>query len=156
MAVEKFQSAGASTWKCPVAVRYVQIEAWGGGGNGGSAGSPAGGGGGAYSKKLKAAVVPGMVYSYTVGDVAGDSFFKDLDGSTNLALAKAGTSASGTTRGQGGAASSGVGDTKNNGGIGGTGNGEGATGSAGGGGGAAPWVWGQRPAAPVTPLAGVA
>jgi len=133
MATQSFTSAGATNWVAPANVVAVQVELWGGGGNGWTAGEAAAGGGGAYSKKNTVAVTPGNSYTVYVGGVAGDSYFIN----TSTALAKGGSNApSRTGAGAGGAAASGVGDTKYSGGSGGPGGG-GATGTSAAGGGAA-------------------
>jgi hypothetical protein len=60
-----------STWICPAGVTQITIEAWGGGGAGGGAtGNPSAGGGGAggaYVKNTTLAVTPLASYNVTVG-----------------------------------------------------------------------------------------
>lgn len=127
-----------STWTAPFGVTEVVVEVWGAGGGGGNMtltnNGAGGGGGGAYSRStLK--VMPGAVYTVTVGaggvggNAGGDSWFN----STTTILAKGGSggvvnSGAGAS---GGLASSGVGDIKYGGGAGGNG----STADAGGGGG---------------------
>lgn len=127
-----YTSSGTTAFVAPAGVTSVRVELWGGGGSGGSGGSAAAGGGGAYSKSYAVPVTPGSSYNVVVGGIASDSTF----GGT-LVVAKGGTSASGTTFGAGGSASSGTGDVRYSGGRGGNGSGEGSTGCSGGGGGAA-------------------
>lgn len=126
MAVETFSSS--TTWVCPASVSSVQAECYGGSGGGGEPGggiSPSGfrgGGGAAYSKKLTIPVVPGVSYTVTVGAAGqgtnsastdgGDSWFS----TSGTVLAKGGLC--GNNGGTGGAAGSGVGDTKFSGGNG--------------------------------------
>lgn len=131
MATQTFTTTG--TWTAPAGVTSVQAECWGGGGNGGGAGSSGnavgsggGGGGGAYAKK-QLTVVPGNVYTVTVGTggaPGGDTWF-----STALTvLAKGatagsqGNSAYGAA-GTGGAAGSSIGDVTTSGSNGTTGSG---------------------------------
>lgn len=137
-----------TTWRCPAGVSFVDVECWGAGGAGGYAGGSgkdmgSGGGGGAYSKKLAIPVVPNTLYTVTVGvggvrvaaadpTSGGDSWFS----TSGTVLAKGGhsvTVAEGYIAGQGGQASSGIGDTKYSGGNGGTGvSGKNASGGGGG------------------------
>ena len=112
----------------------VEVIGAGGSGTGGG-----GGGGGAYSKKLNLAVSTNPAFQVGVGgttDVSGtDTWFK----STGDVLAKGGTrgrTSAETDTSPGGAAASGVGDTKYSGGTGAAG-GAGARRAASGGGGAA-------------------
>jgi hypothetical protein len=161
--VETFTTPGDLTWTCPDGVMSIDVEAWGGGGGGGGTVYPAygggGGGGGAYSKKTSIAVTPGQTYAFKVG--AGgllgwanyydgyngeDSYFIDLltvlaKGGQGGQYPRSGIGPNGIS-GYGGAAASGVGDTKYSGGDGGggTNNGSGGgssagTGAAGGSGG---------------------
>ncbi|MBU1214096.1 MAG: LamG domain-containing protein, partial [Gammaproteobacteria bacterium] len=126
------------TWTAPAGVTSVDVEVWGGGGAGG--GNPTnndgggGGGGGAYSKTTAIPVVPGTVYTVTVGaggigvaggngGVGGDSWFNSA--ATLMAKGGAGGAApaggAGGVGGAGGAAAAGVGAIKFSGGTGGTG-----------------------------------
>lgn len=66
-----YTNSGSGTWTCPAGVTSVTVECWGAGGSGGGASgnNPAaagGGGGGGYAKSV-VTVVPGTVYSYSVG-----------------------------------------------------------------------------------------
>jgi parallel beta-helix repeat protein len=129
---------GTRSWIVPVGVTSITVEVWGGGGRGGSISGgfgesvAGGGGGGGYSSKT-ITVVPGTSYSYTVGSGSsstspgGDSYFIN----TATLLAKGGSSSTGSSGASGGAAASGVGDTKYSGGTGAGG----STGSNYGGGG---------------------
>ncbi len=70
---------GSYTWTCPENVTTIQIECWGAGGAGGgsknlglgssslNANCGGGGAGGSYVKNTSVSVIPGTVYSYTVG-----------------------------------------------------------------------------------------
>ena len=70
-----FNQPGINSWVCPAGVTLVNIRCYGaGGGGGGGATSDAeglgngqGGGGGAYSLALNLSVVPGTVYTLTIG-----------------------------------------------------------------------------------------
>jgi len=118
-----------NTWTCPAGVTSVDVECWGGGGGGGGSSGigkyPGGGGGGAYSKKTGIAVTPTTGYTVHVGSfgtggvkangtVGGDSYFIN----TGTVLAKGGGYGQTNAIGAGGAATSGVGDTKTSGGDG--------------------------------------
>lgn len=125
----------STTWTAPQGVTSIQIEVRGAGGSGsttggGSSSPSGGGGGGGYSKKNVFTVVPGTVYTVTVGvggvavvgsalngNAGGDSWFN----STADVLAKGGGAGSFTngTQASGGAAASGVGDVTFSGGNGG-------------------------------------
>ncbi|MBK9160040.1 MAG: LamG domain-containing protein [Nitrosomonadales bacterium] len=126
------------TWTAPAGVTSVDVEVWGGGGAGG--GNPTttdgggGGGGGAYSKTTAIPVVPGTIYTVTVGTggigvaggnggVGGDSWFNSA--ATIMAKGGAGgavpVGGAGGLGGAGGAAAAGVGAIKFSGGNGGTG-----------------------------------
>lgn len=142
MITETFTSS--TTWTCPAGVTSVNVELWGGGGGGAAWNSNSnyyGGGGGAYSKKNNISVTAGSAYTVNVGAQGihqlnnygtngGDSYFIDI----STILAKGGEGGD-ITNGLGGAAGSGVGDTKYSGGN--AGYGGGTTHSGGGGGGAA-------------------
>lgn len=111
-----------STWTCPSGVTSVQVDAWGaGGGGGGTAVNPSSGGGGAggsYSGGTFS-VVPGTVYTVTVGSAGaagantggtggtgGDSWFN----TATTIIAKGGVGGiggvTGTTAGAGATGSS--------------------------------------------------
>ena len=131
MTVETFNST--TTWLCPAGVTSVQAECWGRGGNGGSQSSTGtsggGGGGGAYSKANSLAVTPGITYN--VGIAVDGTFFS----SALFVFAQSGSPGQNifptSLGGNGGAASSGVGDVRFSGGKGG--NGDGGGGGGGGG-----------------------
>ena len=77
MAQEVFTTTGAGSWTCPIGVKQVLVECWGGGGNGRtSASNPyeGGGGGGAYSASVYN-VTPSKSYSYYVASVSEDSYW---------------------------------------------------------------------------------
>jgi hypothetical protein len=62
----------SGTWTCPTGVTSIKVECWGGGGGGGAANTTTsraagGGGGGSYVVNNILAVVPGTVYTVTVG-----------------------------------------------------------------------------------------
>jgi len=128
----------STTFTPPCGVTSVTVEAWGGGGAGSTLTSGtlgAGGGGGAYSKSTLT-VIPGTVYTETVGQGGssgidgGDTWFGL--GTTKTILAKGGSSATANsnTAGAGGLLSSSTGDSKFSGGNGAIG----TTGYSGGGG----------------------
>ncbi len=113
------------TWTAPAGVTSVTVDAWGAGGGGahGFSHDGSGGGGGAFSEKVGITVVPTTGYTVVVGTgggentAGGDSYFIN----TSTVLAKGGGGGvSYDTPGTGGAAASGVGDTKFSGGNGGT------------------------------------
>ena len=61
--------SSSSTWECPIGVTQIQVELWGAGGGGGSVqnGAPGGNGGnGGYNKQILS-VVPGNIYTITIG-----------------------------------------------------------------------------------------
>jgi len=66
---QTFNTSG--TFRIPAGVTSIQVEAWGAGGAGGGAtGNPAAGGGGAgggYVKNTSLSVIPGTLYTVTVG-----------------------------------------------------------------------------------------
>lgn len=122
------------TWICPAGVTSVKVECWGGGGSGnnafGALGGSGGGGGGAYSRLDAFTVTPGNSYAVTVGqggvppaNPGTDSWFS----TAGTVLAKGGLHgdiSGGLNQGAGGAggaAASGIGDTKFSGGNGGGG-----------------------------------
>jgi hypothetical protein len=125
--VKTYSTAGSFTWTCPPGVTSIQVQCWGAGGGGGASASfwCDGGGGGAYSKSTAITVVPGTIYTIQVGSggakdfSGGDSYF--INKTTILAKGgQAGASgAASGTKSLGGAAASGVGDTKYSGGRGG-------------------------------------
>lgn len=136
----------STTWTCPAGVTSIQAEAYGAGGGGGYGGGTnkyggGGGGGGGYSNNSAITVIPGTVYTITVGTAgaAGTS------GTPNGGAGTASTATFGVTtitaNGGGGGNSysnsgtggSGGSGTTRNGGSGGTG----TTGGSGGGGGCA-------------------
>ncbi len=126
-------AAGTYLWAAPAGAGGVIAAVWGAGGKGGNtfdltgASSGGGGGGGAYSS-VTVPVTPGHVYTIIIGagatgtSAGGDSSF--ADGSTVLALAKGGSSVSGTgtaAGASGGVAASGIGAAKFSGGNGASG-----------------------------------
>ena len=124
------------TWVAPTGVTYVVVECWGAGGDSGTStlGGVAGAGGGAYARKAMS-VTPGNSYTVTVGASNGaDSWFS----TPGMVLAKGGSStgANDLVGGQGGQASSCIGDVKYSGGNGGNGTGttNGSQSGSGGGG----------------------
>ena len=134
---QTFNSSG--TFTPPPGVYQVTVEAWGGGGKGGdglNTGNVGGGGGGGAFASKTIDVIPGTTYTVNVGlggtaaNNAGDSWFI----SPSTILAKGGTSAldNSTLGGNGGNASSCIGDIVSRGGNGANG----ISGSYGGGGGA--------------------
>jgi MSHA biogenesis protein MshQ len=76
--VVNFTTAGTTNFTVPNCVYTISVECVGGGGNGGgrssSTGSCGGGGGGAYASSVLS-VLPGQIYSYTVGNTSGTSSF---------------------------------------------------------------------------------
>jgi Secretion system C-terminal sorting domain len=60
-----------TTWTCPAGVTSIKVECWGAGGAGGGANTKltggGGGGGGAYALNNTVAVIPGTIYTITVG-----------------------------------------------------------------------------------------
>jgi hypothetical protein len=93
------ETGTGSTWRAPVGVTSVRVEAWGGGGRGGSSVSNSeaetgGGGGGAYARVNSFAVTAGTAYNVTVGagssstSAGGDSWFNTI----GTVLAKGGNS----------------------------------------------------------------
>lgn len=140
------------TFQVPAGVTSIQVEAWGAGGAGGGAtGNPSAGGGGAgggYVKNTALTVIPGTLYTVTVGTGGignttstgpdgGDSWF----GSTATLLAVGGNGGNRSTTNSN-TASGGTAQTSGNvgwsgsfnyyGGAGGTGAAAGASGGAGG------------------------
>jgi hypothetical protein len=129
----------STTWTAPAGVTSVTVETWGAGGGGGGNGTvddgAGGGGGGAYSKST-VTVIPGNVYTVSVGTggaggpifggpgtPGGDSYFNTI----GTVLAKGGSGGSGPAGGFGGAggaggnSAAGVGTIKFMGGQGGMG-----------------------------------
>lgn len=123
----------SSTFTVPCGIIQITVEAWGGGGAGGSRangdGSGGGGGGGAYARKV-VTVIPGNTYAVNVGvgakktattfTPASDSWF----GSTSTLLAKCGQTmpdwdgGASLLGGNGGSATTSIGDVKYSGGNG--------------------------------------
>lgn len=103
-----------------------------------------GAGGGAYSKKNNVTLSASTNYSVgagssTSGTAGGDTFFGATTFASSVCAAKGGAvGASLNTKGLGGAAASGIGDTKYSGGDGGTGAAAASYNTGGGGGGAGP------------------
>lgn len=144
----KFTTTGSEqTWTIPAGVSEVTIECWGGGGAGGFMGSSvraaSGGGGGAYAKKTLAVE---QCTDLTIKVGAGGSGQKSTNGigedsyvkynSTTVVLAVGGGDVGDNvyeTAGQGGQASSCIGDIVFSGGNGGTGSSGAYCGSGGGG-----------------------
>ena len=138
-----------STWTCPAGVTSITVEAWGAGAGGRTGGSTkgytgAGGGGGAYAKLNTVSVIPGTIYTLTVGGISGD----DTAGNASTATfgsntikaaggsigANPGLNAAG---GAGGTVAASIGDVRRPGGKGGDSNGTtffGGSGAGGGGG----------------------
>ena len=137
LVTDTYTTAGSNTWTCPAGVTSVQGEAWGAGGSPLSpspTGARGGGGGGAYSLKSGIAVTPSSGYTAFVGAAAAetagqDSYFVN----TSTCMAKGGSRSAGVGGGTGGAAASGVGDTKYSGGNGGSSGSAGTTSGGGGG-----------------------
>lgn len=139
----------SGTWMVPAGVTSVTADVWAGGGGGGSGSGggagAGGGGGGAFSEQTAITVVPGNVYSLTVGlGGAGQPFLGSVGNggdsmflSSTTVLAKGGSGSSGASGAPGGAAASGVGTTKHSGGAGGSDGSSCAAGASGGGGGGA-------------------
>ena len=106
-------SSGTYTWTAPAGVTHVMAEMWGGGGGSdGSSGVFVGGGGGGYSRSVLA-VVPGAIYTITVGRGGfSDISFEDeptdgsatrtMYGTTTLIFAGGGGVARGHFPGRGG------------------------------------------------------
>jgi hypothetical protein len=148
---QTFNSSG--NFLVPSGINTITVECWGAGGGGsGSGGAPSGygGGGGGYTRSTLT-VIPGNMYSYTVGiggipgngpsggsgngTAGGDTFFS---GTMVFAKGGEGGSIQGSMPGMGGQSSagtaSGTGTIKFSGGAGG--NGQSGGGNGGGGGGA--------------------
>jgi hypothetical protein len=146
---------GTYTWTCPAGVTAAKIECWGagaGGGGGGSTRGGEGGGGGEYASEPAYPVVPGVTYSYIVGNGGsggttgnggqdgGATLFDTSSGgggtTTGGVFANGGGAGSGFTGGPGGGTAGhggpGTGTIENHGGNGG-GNGSQGTGGCGGG-----------------------
>lgn len=131
-------NTSTTSWECPEGVTVIDVECWGGGGSGSNygLGGGGGGGGGAYAKKTGISVSPGTTYTIKIGSGGytadgGATFFKNEEG-TEIVKAVGGSRAIGDSKGNGGAASSCIGDTKFSGGNGA--NGSGNNGGGGGGG----------------------
>jgi hypothetical protein len=90
----------SGTWTCPAGVTSVQVEAWGGGGGGAGASSSTnlytggGGAGGNYARNTSVTVVPGTVYTVTVG--AGGAAGGNTGTALNATTSNGGTSSFGT------------------------------------------------------------
>ena len=69
--VQSFVNAGTFTWQAPCDVTSIIVECWGAGGSGGgatvNASASSGGSGGGYVKNTSFTVVPGTIYTITVG-----------------------------------------------------------------------------------------
>lgn len=108
---------GAFTWTCPPGVFWVDVEAWDAGAGGGYAASGSwghGGGGGGYFRGV-AGVIPGTVYTSTVGvgGVGGTSTIPDgASPATSTQVVLGGLavlfSAGGATAAQGGSGNGGI------------------------------------------------
>jgi hypothetical protein len=90
-----YNTAGTSSWKAPVGVTQITVEAIGGGGNGSTrstSGVGGGGGGGAYASGT-VNVTPGTTYTIRVGGAAGRSgIHTSSDNLDNYLVAAAGGS----------------------------------------------------------------
>lgn len=135
--------AASSTWTCPAYVNRVKVRVWGGGG-GGVSNSSNGGGGGGYAEGI-VTVVPGTVYTVTVGAAGAANGNGGASGFHSLVTAGGGVS--GGAGGVGGGASlsvsfsggSGAAGRAGNAASGGQGGGDNQAGAApGGGGGGSP------------------
>jgi hypothetical protein len=144
---QTFSASG--TWTCPAGVTSATVQGWGGGGSGGGAtGNPAAGGGGSGGAYTSATltVVPGTVYTVTVGSggtgstgagaSGGSSWFSSS--TTLLAVGGSGgalaSTNSFTAAGASAVTTGNVGGTTNfYGGAGGTGAASGVSGGGGGG-----------------------
>jgi hypothetical protein len=136
-----FNSPGEFDFFVPAGVNSLEIEVWGAGAGGGGRttnGTGGGGGGGAYSRS-EITVIPGTVYTVSVGagglsNINGeDSWIAMSDAISNkVVLAKGGESPgpNNTNGGLGGSSANGIGTFRFSGGDGAT-----AAGNAGGGGG---------------------
>lgn len=129
MPTQTFTSSG--TWTAPTGVFSVDAECWaaGGGGGGGDVGAAkagGGGGGGAYSKVASFPVVPGNVYTITVGagGIGGLDAAAGTDGgnswfdATSTVLALGGAGGQNDTGGAGGSTGGAAGSTLEAGGAG--------------------------------------
>jgi len=103
-----FSTAGTYTWTVPPNVTSICAEVWGGGGNGGMGfsyygnfGTGGGGGGGGYGYQCFA-VVPGTIYTVTVGGASGTSSLGSLISATGGAAGIDGTYTSNGASGTGG------------------------------------------------------
>lgn len=90
---------GAVSWSCPPDVTRARFRLWGGGGGSGGAsngGNSGGGGGGGYAEKI-VSVIPGQVYSGSVGAGGnpGGATASPTAGGTGGTTSIAGLSASG-------------------------------------------------------------
>jgi hypothetical protein len=135
MSTQTFTTTG--TWTAPADVHSVVVECWAGGGSGAADSGErcTGGGGGAYSKKtITNTIVPGTVYTVTVGtggasrsgtgspglvgNDGGESWFS-TSGTVLAKPGKGGNLGNTSSGGPGGDSVAGTGDTKFSGGHGG-------------------------------------
>ena len=83
--VQTYTSSG--TWVCPAGVTSIKVECWGGGGAGGGANQTTtgggGGGGGSYNVNTFA-VVPGIIYPFTVGSGGVGTIYSGVSGGTTV------------------------------------------------------------------------
>ena len=135
-----FTTSQAAGWTCPTGVTHVQVQCWGAGAGGGGGGTSQGGeagGGGEYASEPSLSVIPGNVYTITVGagGLGGQTGNAGANGGntifgSNLVFANGGQAGSGGNGGQGGSGSSNT--IENQGGNGGS-NPSNVSGAAGGG-----------------------
>jgi Secretion system C-terminal sorting domain len=133
-----------TTWTCPAGVTSIKVECWGAGGAGGGAtvaGSySGGGGGGAYNVNNAIVVIPGNIYTITVGTGAAGTLVSGSAGGNSIfgsSLVTANGGAGGTTLAPGNGVGGAGGIGTFNGGTGGTGTTVTTKGTSGGGGGGA-------------------
>lgn len=113
----------STTWTCPPGVTEVEVECWGAGGSGGSAigtlGRAGGGGGGGSYVKNTVNVIPGTVYTITVGagGTAGLTLSANCSGKQGSKTEFSGPAIT-TITASGGAAGTGA-NAHNGGGVGG-------------------------------------
>ena len=144
----------SGSWTVPANVYSLTVESWGGGGGGGGAYgnhgmdhcAAGGGGGGAYAKQI-ILVMPGQVYTVTIGaggsggtsfpsndgNGGGTTTFTGIAGACSAAGGSGGEVAAGSPSGSGGAGGSSGTGFLFKGGNGAAGNGNGAYGGGGGG-----------------------
>jgi hypothetical protein len=127
-----FSTPGTYSWTVPPNVTSICVEVWGAGGNGGwgygNSGKGGGGGGGGYGYQCFA-VVPGTIYTVTVGGPSGTSSLGTLISATAGAHGMDGTLTSNGAGGTGGISTATFNIT------GATGSGDGGAGANGGAGG---------------------